>query len=182
MSIPNVKFHQLLFYIGISLLFIGLLQFFNTFKELHEFLIEVLNGEYNTGDSDFDREKIDAISELYAKRMGMAGGLIGGAISPILVGAFIWYKKETFNIKKYCQSCGKFFDSMINYGTHKDKSLNEHFCSKCYKKGQFTNQELTKEQVFSTILAELKNKNIITKYFVKKHLNKLDRWKKHHYY
>lgn len=39
---------------------------------------------------------------------------------------------------KFCQSCGMPLEDPKLYGTEKDKSKNEEYCSYCYQDGAFT--------------------------------------------
>jgi hypothetical protein len=49
--------------------------------------------------------------------------------------------------EKICQSCSMPMDKKELYGTEKDGSLNEFFCSYCYKNGAFTAPDISMEQM-----------------------------------
>lgn len=110
--------------------------------------------------------------------------LIIGSIM-FLIGMFYWTVTED-NEKRFiklqdkihlaCQSCGKLFSSSRKYGTEKDGSLSNCYCKQCYKKGKFTNKDLTKEEFLRVAKEEIKNENFIIRYILMKRLEKLERW------
>lgn len=109
-----------------------------------------------------------------------------------LFGIIGWFKSESFEeeIKKRenlhlptfsneCQSCGVKFNSINKFGTEKNENNNYHFCINCYELGEFTNPEITldemKENVHKKLFEKCENEK-----FIKKYLNKiaeLERWK-----
>ena len=181
MEIPDLKFHQIIFYIGITIFIFSVTEYLTLYNDFEDILINAVNGEYNTGDAEFDKEKIDKILELKANKIAIIGGVAGFSISLTLIGIFFWYKFEKKTRLKHCQSCGKTFNSMINYGTNKDTSKNQFFCSSCFKKGKFKNLNLTKDEVYKTMISELGVKDRLNKYLIKRYVNNLERWQKHHY-
>lgn len=48
--------------------------------------------------------------------------------------------------RNICQSCGMPMDAVESLGTNADKSLNEDYCSYCYKDGAFNN-DITMEEM-----------------------------------
>lgn len=84
--------------------------------------------------------------------------------------------KPTFS--NLCQSCGKKFNSMIKYGKEKDSSFNYHFCRDCYSDGEFTNQELTKDEIKDKRKNEMiaKGRKKISIKIVSMQIDNLDRW------
>jgi len=78
-----------------------------------------------------------------------------------------------------CQSCGKHFNSVVKYGTEKkNEEKNYNFCLSCYKNGEFTNKDLTFDEMKTKCVDELrakhKNKVYIKLYILI--LRTLDRW------
>lgn len=89
--------------------------------------------------------------------------------------------KQGDKIYSFCQSCGKKFSSVLKYGTNKDKSKNYAFCNCCYKKGKFTNPNLTKEEFIETSMESIKKRNWLYKRILKNRLNDLERWSENIY-
>lgn len=88
--------------------------------------------------------------------------------------------KQNEKLYTFCQSCGKEFDSIINYSKNKDGTSNFAFCKNCYKKGKFKNPNITKEDIIESSIEDLKAKkkcNIFTKTLIKNRIESLDRWK-----
>lgn len=84
----------------------------------------------------------------------------------------------TYSIR--CQSCGRRFNSMVQYGTQKNEiDKNYHFCSDCYENGTFKNKSLTLDEIKNSTKKALRNKGkgrlYIRRYMVL--LKNLDRWK-----
>ncbi|ESU19465.1 hypothetical protein FEDK69T_31340 [Flavobacterium enshiense DK69] len=103
-----------------------------------------------------------------------------------LIGLFVWMTDENVNtevkqsdkIYKWCQSCGKSFNSMKINGLNKNGEQNLAFCQFCYDNGEFTSPNLTKEDFLSQVNENLESKSWLTKRLVKARLNNLERWKK----
>lgn len=78
----------------------------------------------------------------------------------------------------WCQSCGKNFTAITEYGVKKDGTLNKAFCSKCYLAGAFTEPDLTlaslQKRIFDTYSKKL---NFFTKRKLSLRLSNLARWK-----
>jgi hypothetical protein len=89
--------------------------------------------------------------------------------------------RQEEKIYPYCQSCGKKFNSITNYGVNNDNTKNYAFCNLCLKKGKFTNPEITKEEFINNSIESVKNKNIIYKILLKRRLRMLDRWNENKY-
>jgi hypothetical protein len=105
----------------------------------------------------------------------------------LLAGIVLWFidngtpfpstkTKQHERVYQFCQSCGKRFNSMLKYGTNKDKSLNYGFCHKCYKKGKFTSPNLTKEEFLKQQKALIKEKSWITRKILMLRFINLERW------
>lgn len=94
-------------------------------------------------------------------------------------------KSELVSKKKYytkCQSCGRKFSSMVIYGTEKNAEINSAFCKDCYELGEFTNPDLTMEQVFNERIKYLNKPCLkIKKFMARVHFSILDRWNKDQY-
>lgn len=48
-----------------------------------------------------------------------------------------------------CQSCGMPMKIDSDFGTNADDSKNEEYCTYCFQKGQFTNLNITMEQMIT---------------------------------
>lgn len=55
--------------------------------------------------------------------------------------------------EKFCQSCGMPLNSNEQYGTNADGTLNQDYCSYCYKNGAFTNENMTMEEMMEINLS-----------------------------
>ena len=78
----------------------------------------------------------------------------------------------------YCQSCGKNFTSMREYGKRNDGTKNKAFCSECFENGFFREPDITFEEIKKRAIIETKDKKQLffkTKLIVK--LENLERWK-----
>lgn len=84
--------------------------------------------------------------------------------------------KQQDKLYPFCQSCGEKFTSILKYGTNKDKSENYAFCRNCFKKGKFTNPDLTKEELIKNSMELNHNKNWLIKKLLKNSFNDLERW------
>lgn len=82
---------------------------------------------------------------------------------------------------KFCQSCGEKFSSMVKFGTEKDKELNKVFCIKCYKKGKFTNPDLTKQDFKIIYEKKIKDIGLFRKQILRGRFYELERWKNDNY-
>lgn len=52
---------------------------------------------------------------------------------------------------KFCQSCGMPLTKDV-LGTNADKSLNEEYCSYCYKDGKFTAENITMDAMIEACI------------------------------
>ena len=62
--------------------------------------------------------------------------------------------------KMFCQSCTMPIDNIADRGTEKDNSKSNEYCKYCYKKGVFTEPEMTFEKMKSNITIQMKNMNL----------------------
>ncbi len=81
----------------------------------------------------------------------------------------------------FCQSCGMpLSKDEAGGGTNADGSKTGEYCSKCYQMGQFTEPDITLEQMKEKVLnkmSEMHMPRFMGNYFVK-HMHKLKRWAK----
>ena len=65
-------------------------------------------------------------------------------------------RKEQMREKKLeaqiCQSCGMPMEKPEDFGTNADRSRNEDYCCFCFKNGDFTNPNLTMEQMIDKLV------------------------------
>jgi len=47
----------------------------------------------------------------------------------------------------YCQSCGMPMETSEDHGTEQDGVISEEYCRYCYQNGEFTNPEMTLQQM-----------------------------------
>ena len=52
--------------------------------------------------------------------------------------------------QKRCQSCGMLLNAPEEFGTEKDGSKNQAYCSYCYQNGKFEDENMTLEQMIET--------------------------------
>lgn len=87
---------------------------------------------------------------------------------------------------KFCQSCGMPLSTKEDFGTNKDYTLNEDYCSFCYKEGSFT-QDITMDEMINHCVQYLDEFNkdsdkVYTKEeaiaAMKEYFPQLKRWKK----
>ena len=109
------------------------------------------------------------------------------------IGILLWFVDTPHPLEKdklvnqneklypYCQSCGKEFSSVRNYGSDKEGGHNFAFCSECFTGGGFTNPELTKEEFLKDALKSIKNKNWFSRKTLAMRFENLERWNKNKY-
>lgn len=158
--------------------------------EIHsknEFNIKLLREKLRILKFEMDSE--DKIRESHYKinkTLMNFGGII------FMMGLFMWIADEFFNdsrliekqnekVYKNCQSCGKKFSSIRNYGLNHDKSFNYSFCKECFTDGEFTNLNLTKEDFFNQAKERLKTKSWLKRKLILNSLYFLERWKEEEY-
>lgn len=56
--------------------------------------------------------------------------------------------------QKFCQSCGMPLNIKEDFGTNKDMSLNDDYCTYCFKEGSFT-QDITMNEMIEHCLQYL---------------------------
>lgn len=86
--------------------------------------------------------------------------------------------KQNEKLYAYCQSCGKRFSSIRNYGTEIDNSKNYAFCKECYSDGEFKDSNLSQEDFLIAAKDKIKQENWLTRKIYMNHLRRLERWNK----
>lgn len=122
--------------------------------------------------------------------------LLNFGVNLFILGLGLWIVTETFTTKKndinigksiqdrfykHCQSCGMQFSSSRFYGTNKDESYSNAFCEDCYQNGEYTEPELTLEQVKENARMYIKDIFIIKKLKINA-LNRLERFNRNKYF
>ncbi len=88
--------------------------------------------------------------------------------------------------QKFCQSCAMPLNTEADFGTNKDKTLSEDYCTYCFQEGAFT-QDLTMDEMIEHCLKFLDefNKDADKVYTIdearagmKIHFPTLKRWEK----
>lgn len=82
----------------------------------------------------------------------------------------------------FCQSCGMPMEKPEDFGTNADGSKNEEYCKFCYQLGQFTELDITMEQMIDKVAAIMTNIKGMTEDQAKEMANsfvpKLKRWQR----
>jgi hypothetical protein len=81
----------------------------------------------------------------------------------------------------HCQSCGKKFNSMLDYGTTSNNVINGAFCINCFKHGSFTEPNLTLEDLKLRTKSEINHLTPKRQNQILMKLSKLERWTKNKY-
>lgn len=158
--------------------------------EAKNFKFKILNQKrenYATYLKDVEKHKLlleDECSDyLLAGIILFSLGLITWLTEDSLINSINEFNKnKKINEKLYtnCQSCGMRFSSARFYGKNKDESNSNAFCEDCYQNGEFTEPELTLEQV------KEKAKPFIKTNFLGRsklnHLNRLERFNRNKYF
>ena len=56
--------------------------------------------------------------------------------------------------QKFCQSCGMPLNTAEDFGTNKDMSANDDYCTYCFQKGEFT-QNVTMDEMIELCLRHI---------------------------
>ena len=65
----------------------------------------------------------------------------------------------TMGNMNFCQSCGMPMMKAEDFGTNADDSINNNYCTYCFQKGEFTEPDITMEEMVdkcSEIFAQMK--------------------------
>lgn len=82
-------------------------------------------------------------------------------------------------MQKICQSCAMPLIQDEDFGVNADGSRNEEYCHYCFKDGQFTMPNLTKEEMIGRLVEmadEMKMTEIEAKKMAEKVVPQLKRW------
>lgn len=90
-------------------------------------------------------------------------------------------KKIDERIYKFCQSCGKKFNSMRKYGTNSNNTENYAFCKDCFQNGEFTTTNLSEEDFILQFENEIKNESWLKKIILRSRIRNLERWRNSDY-
>lgn len=81
----------------------------------------------------------------------------------------------------YCQSCAMPMKSDELYGTNSDGTKTEEFCKFCFQNGQFTEPDITMQEMIDKCVSIMGRQNIMpedqARDLMTKHLPNLNRWK-----
>ncbi|MEA1985669.1 MAG: zinc ribbon domain-containing protein [Euryarchaeota archaeon] len=88
---------------------------------------------------------------------------------------------QEMNDMVFCQSCGMPLQNDCDLGTNADGSKNEEYCTYCYQNGNFTEPDITMDEMIdkcSPMLVEVKNMSLEeAKEMNSKFIPQLKRWK-----
>lgn len=62
--------------------------------------------------------------------------------------------------QKFCQSCTLPIDNVEDCGTEKDGSKSDMYCKYCYQDGEFTEPDMTLDQMMGIAEKEMKKQNL----------------------
>jgi len=83
-------------------------------------------------------------------------------------------------MRKQCQSCGMPLKKPEDFGTEKDGSKSEKYCSLCYVDGKFKNPDMTAEEMQEFVANILRKEKHWPKFLASaatKQIPKLERWR-----
>ena len=179
--IPD-KIYKLFILIGVALFV-----YFVSQKNLIRNEIKIIEKEIIINNSEKNIPELYKLKNKLLIELDSNNNIIFYGFGFLTIGVFIWLLDEIQEenrrllvkvedrLYRFCQSCGMKFTSVRKYGTNKDKSNSNAFCEDCYKKGKFTNPELTVEQVIQNSKLHFKG-NYFKKYLLKDRLRKLERF------
>jgi len=82
----------------------------------------------------------------------------------------------------FCQSCGMPMSESEHFGTEKDGSKSEEYCSYCYQNGSFLNESITLEEMIDFSAQKIDEAGIMpyaeAKAMTGQFLPELKRWRK----
>lgn len=78
----------------------------------------------------------------------------------------------------FCQSCGMPMEKDEHFGTNAEGGKNEEYCTYCYQKGQFTEPDITMDEMIKKISQVMKQKSTSAEDIERasKFLSTLKRW------
>ncbi|SET08508.1 Putative zinc ribbon domain-containing protein [Methanococcoides vulcani] len=81
----------------------------------------------------------------------------------------------------FCQSCGMPFGKDEDFGTNVDRSKSEEYCNYCYQNGEFTQPDITLEEMIDLCSKAMDEYGIMpleeAKKLSQQNIPKLKRWK-----
>jgi hypothetical protein len=82
-------------------------------------------------------------------------------------------------LETYCQSCGMPLDNPDLQGTEKGGIKSDEYCKYCYRKGVFTNPNMSLKEMTSLVITQMEKMNFDSKIIDKavSALPNLKRWK-----
>ncbi len=83
--------------------------------------------------------------------------------------------------QEYCQSCGMPMEDVSLYGTEKDGSKSQDYCTYCYEDGNFKKPDETMEEMIETCIPFMKENGMDeneARELLNNSLPHLKRWKK----
>jgi hypothetical protein len=162
----------------------SLSKLWNEIKEL-QFQYSVLQKRIELNNSRLDEKDRDFKKDNW-NLMGMiASGFLLAVIGFIGLQKVQNYNEQLLSLEiqnkqpknQYCQSCGKYFNSMLHYGHNEGGDINPSFCIECFDKGKFMEPSLSVEefkQRIKNIIGGVESKS--QRKLLIKHFNSLERW------
>lgn len=81
---------------------------------------------------------------------------------------------------RICQSCGMPMKKTKEYGTNEDHSRNRKYCSYCYKRGEFTQPNISLEEMINKVASLMAEKMKLgenqSKKIAERIIPRLERW------
>jgi hypothetical protein len=153
-------------------------------QSAHSFNLKLLDKKIK-----LERSKIDQDENLHNNYHNAQLFVIIIGMFFFFIGLITWLIDEQTNpviklsekLHERCQSCGKVFTAVRQYGLEKDLTPNYAFCEECYNNGNFTNPELSESEIINFSMGTVKAKNWLYKRFLKARLKELERWNPHKY-
>lgn len=169
-----------------------LLELSNQIDELVEEYLEINKDlELKAIDISVAREKIDFKENNLLELRELSDSLNSVSLFLTVIGFLLWYNKtqkhqdrtqkeqsESSQNSDLCQSCGLNFKNQLNYTS--SRKSEQIYCETCFKDGEFTEPELTIEQMRERIknrCTELKI-NRLYRFILIERLDNLKRWRK----
>ena len=87
---------------------------------------------------------------------------------------------EDYSKTNFCQSCSMPLEHKNDLGTNADGSLNYEYCKYCYQDGQFTDPELTMEEMIELTVRIMEEKRMPSDLIeqTKEYIPMLKRWRR----
>ena len=87
---------------------------------------------------------------------------------------------EDYSTINFCQSCSMPLEHKNDLGTNADGSLNHEYCQYCYQNGQFTEPEMTMEEMIEITVRIMEEKRMSSELIeqTKEYIPMLKRWRR----